>query len=68
MDGLTFAWGVALIVTGGTLLPGLVRLAAYRSGSVDHTPGMRTVALTILGIGMVALVCLTALSVALLVR
>jgi hypothetical protein len=66
MDAVHFAWSVALIVTVGTLPPGLVRALAYRSGSVDHTPGMRLVATVVLGIGLVGLVCFLALSVLLL--
>lgn len=66
MDAAVFAWSVALIVTVGTLPPGLVRALAYRSGSVDHTPGMRLVATVVLGVGLVALVCFLALSVLLL--
>ncbi|WGX96438.1 hypothetical protein [Nocardioides sp. L-11A] len=65
MDPVLFAWSVALIVTAGTLPAGVIRALAYRSGSVDHTPGMRTVALVVLGIGLVGLVCLVSLSVAL---
>lgn len=63
-----FAWSVALIVTAGTLPPGVLRVLAYRSGSVDHDPGMRTVAAVVLAIGLVALVCFLALSVVLLTR
>ncbi|GAA1508297.1 hypothetical protein [Nocardioides humi] len=68
MDPVVFAWSVALIVTAGTLPPGMIRALAYRSGSVDHTPGMRTVAAVVLGIGLVGLVCFLSLSVALLAR
>ncbi|MCR1781220.1 hypothetical protein KVF89_01615 [Nocardioides carbamazepini] len=66
MDPVFFAWSVALIVTAGTLPAGVIRTLAYRSGSVDHTPGMRMVATVVLGIGLVGLVCFLALSVALL--
>ena len=66
MDPVHFAWSVALIVTAGTLPPGVVRVLAYRSGSVDHTAGMRMVATVVLGVGLVALVCLLALTVLLL--
>ncbi|AIY19370.1 hypothetical protein ACIRN4_02940 [Pimelobacter simplex] len=68
MDGLTFAWSIALIVTAGTLPAGVVRTLAYRSGEVDHTPGMRMVATVAMAVGTVGLVCLVALSVALLAR
>jgi hypothetical protein len=68
MDGLGFAWSIALIVTAGTLPAGMVRALAYRSGSTDHTPGMRTVAVVVLTVGLVGLVCLLGLSVAMLER
>ena len=68
MDGLGFAWSIALIVTAGTLPPGLVRAVAYRSGSIDHTPGMRTVAVVVLTVGLVGLLCFLGLSVAMLER
>jgi len=68
MDGLSFAWAIALIVTAGTLPAGVLRTLAYRSGDVDHTPGMRMVATVVLTIGLVGLLVLAALSVALVAR
>ncbi len=68
MDALTFAWGVALIVTAGALPPGIIRTVAYRSGEIDHTPAMRTVAIVAMTIGLTGLVCLVALSIAILLR
>lgn len=49
---------VAVIVTGMTLPAGVWRLAAYRSGQVDHTPGMRGVAFLALGMGIAGAVTL----------
>ncbi|WP_435768980.1 hypothetical protein [Nocardioides sp. SYSU DS0651] len=68
MDGLTFAWSIALIVTAGALPVGIFRTLAYRSGDIDHTPTMRTVAIFAMTLGLLGLVCFLALSVALLVR
>ena len=45
MDALSFAWSLALIVTAVTLPVGIIRAIAYRSGEIDHTPTMRTVAI-----------------------
>jgi len=46
------------------LLPvGAIRLVAYRSGGVDHTPALRAVALLALGLGTAALAVFTALTV-----
>jgi len=63
-----FAWGVALIVTLGALPVGILRTVVYRSGDIDHTPTMRTVAIFAMTLGLVGLVCLVALSVALVLR
>lgn len=49
---------VAVIVTGMTLPAGVWRLAAYRSGQMDHTRGMLGVALLALGMGLAGLVTL----------
>lgn len=65
MSGLEIAWGISLIVTLGTLPPGLVRTYAYRSGEVDHTPAMRTVAIVAMTLGVAGAVCLVVLSLAL---
>lgn len=46
------------------LLPvGAIRMVAYRSGEVDHTPALRSVALLALGLGTAALVVFAALTV-----
>jgi len=49
---------VAVIVTGMMLPAGVWRLAAYRTGQVDHTRGMLGVALLALGLGVAGLVTL----------
>lgn len=49
-----------LIATGWLLPMGMIRMLAYRSGEVDHTPGMRNIAVLALALGCVAAVaCLT---------
>jgi hypothetical protein len=56
-------WAVCAI-TAFLLLPvGAVRMVAYRSGEVDHTPALRAVAVLALGLGTVALVGFLALTV-----
>jgi|GEM_PF-7025777 len=65
MDGLEYAWVVALIVTLGALPVGLLRTVAVRSG--DPIQGSRTpriAARFALILGGVGLVCLVALSLA----
>ena len=45
------------------LLPvGAIRMVAYRSGEVDHTPALRSVALLALGLGTAGLVVFAALT------
>lgn len=44
------------IVSAGWFLPvGFIRLLAYRSGSVDHEPGMRNLAIVALVLGFISL-------------
>lgn len=46
------------------LLPvGAIRMVAYRSGEVDHTTALRSVALLALGLGTAALAVFAALTV-----
>ena len=69
MDGLQYAWVVALIVTLGALPVGLLRTVAAHSG--DPIQGSRTpriAARFALVLGVVGLLCLTALSLAIAVR
>jgi len=62
MDGLAFAWMIALIVTLGALPAGIVRMLAYRSGQIDHTPTMRIAAGFALALGLAGAVGLVVLS------
>jgi hypothetical protein len=67
MSTMTVVWLGSAIAAFMLLPVGAIRLLAYRSGSVDHTPTMRAVALLALGLGTVALVLFAGLSVWLLV-
>lgn len=62
MTTLQAAWGAALIASMWFVPVATIRVLAYRSGEVDHTKGMRTVAI-IAAVGAVisvgALVVLT---------
>ncbi|MFC5730408.1 MULTISPECIES: hypothetical protein [Nocardioides] len=68
MDALTYAWTVSLLVTACTLPIGIIRTLAYRSGQIDHTPTMRTVAIFAMSLGLLGLLCFAALSAAMLLR
>lgn len=68
MDGLRAAWGLSLLITLVTLPVGVWRTLAYRSGSIDHTPTMRTVAVFAMTLGLAALATYVVLTVVLLVR
>lgn len=68
MDALVAAWWLALLITLATLPVGLWRTAAYRSGSIDHTPTMRTVAVFAMTLGLTALAAYLVLTVVLIVR
>lgn len=55
MSTAQLLWGVCGI-TAFLLLPvGAIRMLAYRSGEVDHTPALRSVAVLALGLGGLAL-------------
>ena len=56
------AWVVSLVVAGGLLPVGIVRMVIYRSGEVDHTPTMRSVAWFALITGAAAFFVLLALT------
>lgn len=68
MDPLIAAWWLALLVTLATLPVGLWRTLSYRSGSIDHTPTMRTVAIFAMTLGLTALAAYLVLTVVLMVR
>jgi hypothetical protein len=63
MDPFYIAWALSFMAAMWFLPLGAFRLIIYRSGQVDHTPGMQKVARTILMIGVVALVLFGFLSV-----
>ncbi len=58
MDTTTlYAALAATLVAAAWLLPvGFIRFLAYQSGSPDHTPGMRNIAIMALSLGGIALV------------
>jgi len=57
------AWLVSLVVAGGLLPVGAIRMLIYRSGDIDHTPALRFVAWFALIIGGVALAVWAGLTV-----
>ncbi len=63
MDPLHAAWGVSLVVTLWALPMGFIRMLAYRSGEIDHTPTMRTAAWFALSLGLLGLACLVIFTV-----
>lgn len=64
MGTLEIVWGISVIVTFWFLPIGAIRMIAYASGEVDHTPGMRNLALATLGTGVVAAVVMVGLTIA----
>jgi hypothetical protein len=66
MSSLLLGWVISLVVTLWALPLGFVRMVAYRSGEIDHTPTMRTAAWFALCLGLLGLVCLAVLSLLLL--
>jgi hypothetical protein len=63
MSGVALVWATGGIVALLLLPVGSLRMLAYRSGEVDHTPQLRFVARLALGIGSAGLVVFLALSV-----
>lgn len=68
MDTLEIALGLSLIATGWLLPIGVIRMLAYFSGQVDHTIGMRNLAVGVFAGGVVAAVTTVALAVAVAIR
>ena len=62
MGVLELVWAIAGICALLLLPVGAIRMVAYRSGEVDHTSALRTVAVLALGIGGAALVVFLVLS------
>lgn len=61
---LQHAFWAASLVAAGWLLPiGMWRMLAYRSEQVDHTPGMRLVAVIALSLGVLAATCFVIMTV-----
>ncbi|HSE55318.1 MAG TPA: hypothetical protein VLB03_06265 [Nocardioidaceae bacterium] len=63
MGVLELVWAIAGICALLLLPVGAMRMVAYRSGEVDHTSALRTVAVMALGIGGAAFVVFLVLSV-----
>jgi hypothetical protein len=63
---LLLTWAASLVITLWALPLGFVRMVAYRSGEIDHTPTMRTSAWFALSLGLLGLVGLVVCSVLLL--
>lgn len=69
MDGLQYAWMVALIVTLGALPIGLLRTVAAHSGDpIQGSATPRAAARFALALGVAGLGCLVALSLAIALR
>lgn len=56
------ALAATLVVTVWLLPVGVIRMLAYRSGEVDHTPGMRNLAIATLVLGGISAVACLALA------
>jgi hypothetical protein len=56
-------WAVTGIIAFLLLPVGAIRMIAYRSREIDHTPTLRKVALLALGLGGAAFVLFVALSI-----
>jgi len=68
-DTTLYAAIAATLIATVWLLPmGVVRMLAYRSGEVDHTPGMRNIAWLALGLGAVSALACVILTLTLVVR
>lgn len=68
MDALEIVWALSFIATAWFLPIGAIRMIAYASGQVDHTPGMRRLAAATLGTGLAAAVVMVALTAAVVLR
>ena len=54
MTAAQTAWVVSLVIAGGLLPVGAIRMLIYRSGDIDHTPTLRFVAWFALIVGAAA--------------
>lgn len=55
MEVVPFVWAASGVTAAWLLLVGAIRLMAYRSGEVDHTPALLSVARLAIGLGAAAL-------------
>lgn len=62
MTALQAAWMASVLAFGWFLTIGVIRMVAYRSGQVDHTRGMRNVAVLALSLAAVAAICMIILT------
>lgn len=62
MSAAGLVWAISGICAIGLLPVGAIRMVAYRSGEVDHTPALHAVARLALGIGGACLVVFVALT------
>ena len=63
MGTVETAWAISGVVAFLLLPVGAVRLVAYRSGEVDHTRALRSVAIVALSLGALALVVFLAMTI-----
>lgn len=63
MGTVETVWAGSGVVAFLLLPVGAVRLVAYRSREVDHTPALRSVAILALSLGALALVVFLALTI-----
>lgn len=63
MSSAQLVWAVSGIVALLLLPVGAFRMVAYRSGEVDHSPALRSVALLALGLGGAALLVFVVMTV-----
>ncbi|MEG9224920.1 hypothetical protein [Aeromicrobium sp. Sec7.5] len=68
MDGLEIAWALSFIATAWFLPTGAIRMIAHTSGQVDHTPGMRRLAVATLATGVAAALVMAVLTAAIVLR
>lgn len=62
MSAVQVVWAVSGICALLLLPVGAFRLLAYRSGEVDHTPALRSVALLAVGLGALGFVVFAVLT------
>lgn len=68
MDTLQLALGLSFLLTAWFVPIGSIRMIAYVSGQVDHTPGMRNLAIATLATGALAAITMLVLTFVVLAR